>query len=56
MFPTCSEILEVIRSLGYVKPVAGLPVTPDVVKDLSEVQGEPLETDETATTDVPSVG
>lgn len=22
MFPTCSEILEVIRDLGYVKPVA----------------------------------
>jgi hypothetical protein len=27
MFPTCSEILEVIRSLGYVKGLA-LPLTP----------------------------
>ena len=23
MFPTCSEILEVVRSLGYVRPAAG---------------------------------
>lgn len=23
MFPTCSEILEVFRSLGYVRPVSG---------------------------------
>lgn len=22
MFPTCSEILEVVRSLGYVRPIA----------------------------------
>lgn len=35
MFPTCSEILEVIRDLGYVKPLASLAVlhpeaSPDV--------------------------
>lgn len=35
MFPTCSEILEVIRDLGYVKPLAAMPVlhpeaSPDV--------------------------
>ena len=23
MFPTCSEILEVVRSLGYVRPIDG---------------------------------
>jgi hypothetical protein len=23
MFPTCSEVLEVLRSLGYQRPVAG---------------------------------
>jgi hypothetical protein len=30
MFPTCSEVLEVIRALGYVKgpmPAAALPPT-----------------------------
>ncbi len=27
MFPTCSEILEVIRSLGYVKPAPQAPAT-----------------------------
>lgn len=27
MFPTCSEILEVIRDLGYVRPDGGAPVT-----------------------------
>jgi hypothetical protein len=35
MFPTCSEILEVIRDLGYVKPLAAMSVlhpeaSPDV--------------------------
>lgn len=28
MFPTCSEILEVIRDLGYQKPPAGDPAQP----------------------------
>jgi hypothetical protein len=31
MFPTCSEVLEVIRSLGYAKPIAD-PI-PEVVND-----------------------
>jgi hypothetical protein len=26
MFPTCSEILEVVRGLGYAKPGAGATV------------------------------
>ena len=29
MFPTCSEILEVIRSMGYVKVTAGVPAPID---------------------------
>jgi hypothetical protein len=28
MFPTCSEVLEVIRSLGYTKPGMIVPATP----------------------------
>ncbi|MEN6452424.1 MAG: hypothetical protein ABFC96_18200 [Thermoguttaceae bacterium] len=31
MFPTCSEVLEVIRSLGYEKPITiETPVTPTI--------------------------
>ncbi len=29
MFPTCSEILEVIRALGYIKPAAEDPTDAD---------------------------
>jgi hypothetical protein len=28
MFPTCSEVLEVIRDLGYVKVASGTPALP----------------------------
>lgn len=28
MFPTCSEVLEVVRSLGYTKVAAGMTVVP----------------------------
>jgi hypothetical protein len=34
MFPTCSEVLEVIRNLGYLKQ--GVPMTPHGVPALAE--------------------
>ncbi|HEX3869137.1 MAG TPA: hypothetical protein VHV77_01745 [Pirellulales bacterium] len=35
MFPTCSEMLEVVRSLGYVKvPMASQFVVTDVIADV----------------------
>lgn len=35
MFPTCSEILEVIRGLGYVKPLGPMPTLhPDASPDV----------------------
>ena len=35
MFPTCSEILEVIRDLGYVKPLGAMPILhPDASPDV----------------------
>ncbi len=40
MFPTCSEVLEVIRSLGYVK---GSPMQPVLACDLeSAAEAEAL--------------
>ena len=30
MFPTCSEVLEVVRSLGYMKPNKSEPVVPPI--------------------------
>jgi hypothetical protein len=30
MFPTCSEVLEVIRGLGYMKTDAGIPAQPSM--------------------------
>ena len=32
MFPTCSEILEVVRDLGYVRTIDGIPVLPELVE------------------------
>ncbi|HUY90745.1 MAG TPA: hypothetical protein VMV10_18570 [Pirellulales bacterium] len=29
MFPTCSEVLEVIRNLGYAKPREAVPAAPN---------------------------
>jgi hypothetical protein len=37
MFPTCSEVLEVIRDLGYVKVEAGMTVVP--VNQASNIYG-----------------
>jgi len=36
MFPTCSEVLEVIRDLGYTKLTAGEPLPPVEADDASE--------------------
>ena len=37
MFPTCSEILEVIRGLGYVKQV--VPAVPEATPSLAVAEG-----------------
>jgi hypothetical protein len=39
MFPTCSEVLEVVRSLGYTKVAAGMTVVPLAQAVAGEVAG-----------------
>jgi hypothetical protein len=39
MFPTCSEILEVIRKLGYERPPVGKPTEPAEADRAPEVEG-----------------
>lgn len=41
MFPTCSEILEVIRSLGYQKSEAALKAAPVVTLAVDDDNDEP---------------
>jgi hypothetical protein len=44
MFPTCSEILEVVRSLGYVKTnVAGATLTEVAFEQSAAVHSTPVE-------------
>lgn len=46
MFPTCSEVLEVIRALGYEKPLPDFLTSEDTIEPTEETDGEPLaETD-----------
>ena len=53
MFPTCSEILEVIRALGYVRlpaaeraTVVGLPVLPAAESDIADDEDEAADFEE----------
>ena len=39
MFPTCSEVLEVIRKLGYVKAPADQATSPEAGPALDQEQG-----------------
>jgi len=43
MFPTCSEVLEVIRELGYCKPVVAPPA-----EESSAIQAPPQNSEQTA--------
>ena len=40
MFPTCSEILEVVRDLGYLKMADGIPVMLEPESSPSAVEAE----------------
>lgn len=45
MFPTCSEVLEVIRKLGYVKVPADQAKAPEAGQDSSQEQGAQADLD-----------
>jgi len=46
MFPTCSEILEVVRSLGYVKLGDDGEAVPAQISGSPQMEGESLDSDD----------